>query len=59
MVCCMYCLLFDDDLECPMDYDTSLLPKVFPLLYLLIQGNLHNVIMVISDLILFNNSFTC
>ncbi len=25
-----YLYTLDDDLECPMDYETSLLPKVFP-----------------------------
>ncbi len=25
-----YFYTLDDDLECPMDYETSLLPKVFP-----------------------------
>ncbi len=25
-----YLHTLDDDLECPMDYETSLLPKVFP-----------------------------
>ncbi len=26
-----YLYILDDDSECPMDYETSLLPKVFPL----------------------------